>query len=53
MQVITGSPAPPLIAAQILAQATMPRMIARYVKGGSTMEQAIGWAEGELEGYSR
>lgn len=44
---------PPPIAAQIYAQATMPRMIARYVKGGSSMDQAIAWAEGELEGYSR
>lgn len=53
VQVITASPAPPPIAAQIYAQATMPRMIARYVKGGSSMDQAITWAEGELEGYSR
>jgi ABC-type glycerol-3-phosphate transport system substrate-binding protein len=53
VQVITASPAPPPIAAQIYAQATMPRMIARYVKGGSSMDQAMTWAEGEIEGYNR
>ena len=53
VQVITGSPAPPEIAAQIYAQATMPKMVARYLQGGQSIDQAIGAAERELEGFSR
>jgi len=50
---IAAYPAPPDIAVQIYNQATMTKMVARMVQGGNSIEQAIGWAQGELEGFSR
>ena len=38
---------------QIYNQATMTKMVARMVQGGGTAEQAIAWAEAELEGFMR
>ena len=49
---ITCSPAPPLIAAQIWAQAIQPKMIVRYVQG-EPMQKTLEWAESELEGFRR
>ncbi len=52
-QIITGFPAPQGIAAQIYAQAAIPNMVARVTQGGDSIEEAISWAENELEGYLR
>ncbi|MBH5397129.1 extracellular solute-binding protein [Bradyrhizobium sp. CNPSo 4010] len=49
---IAASPAPPKIAQQIYAQATLTKMALRYARG-ETMEQALAWAEGECEGFMR
>ena len=50
---IAAFPAPPDIAVQIYNQATMTKMIARMAQGGDSIEQAVSWAQGELEGFSR
>src|SRR5262245_17165417 len=50
---VVCSPAPPLIAAQISAQAIMPQMIVRYARGGESMDKVFAWAENELEGFKR
>ncbi|MBL6618482.1 MAG: ABC transporter substrate-binding protein, partial [Reyranella sp.] len=44
--------APPLIAAQIWAQAIQAQMIVRYAKG-EAMEKTLDWAARELEGFKR
>jgi ABC-type glycerol-3-phosphate transport system substrate-binding protein len=49
---VTCSPAPPLIAAQIWAQAIQSMMVNRYAKG-EPMDKVLAWAEGELEGFKR
>jgi ABC-type glycerol-3-phosphate transport system substrate-binding protein len=49
---VVCSPAPPLIAAQIWAQAIQAQMIVRYAKGES-MEKTLDWAARELEGFKR
>ncbi|HVX78527.1 MAG TPA: extracellular solute-binding protein [Bradyrhizobium sp.] len=49
---IAASPAPPKIAQQIYAQATMTKMCLRYAKG-EKMEDTLAWAEGECEGFLR
>ncbi|HUO00858.1 MAG TPA: extracellular solute-binding protein [Bradyrhizobium sp.] len=49
---IAASPAPPKIAQQIYAQATMTKMCLRYSKG-EKMEDTLAWAEGECEGFLR
>ena len=48
---ITGLPAPPSIAVQIYNQALPCNMIAKVTQAGQSIEQAIAWAENELEGY--
>jgi ABC-type glycerol-3-phosphate transport system substrate-binding protein len=50
---IAGEPAPPRIAVQIYNQAIMTKMVARMLQRGETAEQAVAWAEGELEGVLR
>jgi hypothetical protein len=50
---IAYSPAPAKIANQIYTQATAPKMIAQCTQGGKTIDQAINWAQTELEGFSR
>ena len=50
---ISTAPAPPKIAVQIYTQATMTKMIARCTQQGQSVDQAIAWAAGELEGFSR
>jgi len=51
--VIPYSESPTKIANQIYAQATVPKMIAQCTQQGKTIEQAMDWAAGELEGFSR
>ena len=49
---IAASPAPPKIAQQIYAQATLTKMCLRYAQG-EAMEKTLAWAEGECEGFMR
>ena len=49
---IAASPAPPKIAQQIYAQATLTKMCLRYDQG-EAMEKTLAWAEGECEGFMR
>jgi ABC-type glycerol-3-phosphate transport system substrate-binding protein len=49
---IAASPAPPKIAQQIYAQATLTKMCLKYAQGGK-MEDVLAWAEGECEGFMR
>ena len=49
---IAASPAPPKIAQQIYAQATLTKMCLRYYQG-EAMEKTLAWAEGECEGFMR
>ena len=49
---IAASPAPPKIAQQIYAQATLTKMCLRYYQG-EPMENTLAWAEGECEGFMR
>ena len=51
--IVTGFPAPPPIATQIYTQAVIPNLVARVTQGGDSMDDAITWAENELEGYMR
>jgi ABC-type glycerol-3-phosphate transport system substrate-binding protein len=50
---ISGAPAPPRIGTQMFAQGTMTKMIARCTQQGGTVDQAMDWAAGELEGFMR
>jgi ABC-type glycerol-3-phosphate transport system substrate-binding protein len=50
---VSGYPAPARIANQILAQATMAKMITQHTQQNKTADQAIAWAATELEGFSR
>lgn len=49
---IAASPAPPKIAQQIYAQATLTKMCLKYAQGMS-MNDTLAWAEGECEGFMR
>jgi ABC-type glycerol-3-phosphate transport system substrate-binding protein len=49
---IAASPAPPKIAQQIYAQATLTKMCMRHYQG-EAMEKTLAWAEGEVEGFMR
>jgi len=49
---IAASPAPPKIAQQIYAQATLTKMCLKYYQG-EKMENTLAWAEGECEGFMR
>lgn len=50
---LTGYPAPLNIGTQMWAQGTMMKMIAQHCQSGKTADQAIAWAESELESYLR
>jgi len=50
---ISGAPAPPRIGTQMFAQGTMTKMIARCTQQGQSIEQAMDWCAGELEGFMR
>ena len=49
---IAASPAPPKIAQQIYAGATLTKMCLRYYQG-EAMEKTLAWAEGERQGFMR
>jgi len=49
---VTCSPAPPLLAAQIWAQAIQGQMIVRFFKG-EALEKTLDWAANEIEGLKR
>jgi ABC-type glycerol-3-phosphate transport system substrate-binding protein len=49
---VVCSPAPPLIAAQIWAQAIQAQMVVRHFKGES-IDKVCAWAAQELEGFKR
>jgi hypothetical protein len=51
--IVAGYPAPPSIAAQIYTQGLIPTLTAKVTQGGESMDEAIAWAENELEGYMR
>ena len=48
-----GYPAPPEYASQISAQGILPNLVARVTQGGDPFDDAIKWAENELEGIMR
>jgi ABC-type glycerol-3-phosphate transport system substrate-binding protein len=50
--IITGAPAPPLIASQIYTQAMLPKMVLRMLQG-EPMDKTLAWAESEVEGFMR
>ena len=50
---MSGAPAPAPIAMQMYAQATIPKMIAKFTQGNESMDKVIGWASSELEGFMR
>lgn len=51
--IVTGYPAPPLIAANIYNQGLIPTLVGRVTQGGESIDEAIAWAVNELEGYMR
>jgi hypothetical protein len=53
MQWVGGMPAPAAVAGQIYVQSTFGNLIARYTTGQNSMNDAIKWAENELEGFLR
>ena len=48
-----GYPAPPEIAAGIGSQRVVSNLVAQVTQGGASIDEAIGWAENELEGVLR
>ncbi len=50
---MTGFPAPVTIGVQMYAQATMPKMVAQCTQQGKSIDQAIAFAEQEIEGFMR
>ncbi len=48
-----GYPAPPDIAAGIGSQRVVSNLVAQVTQGGASIDEAIGWAENELEGVLR
>ncbi|MDP6013539.1 MAG: ABC transporter substrate-binding protein [Alphaproteobacteria bacterium] len=53
VQMVPGIPAPPSMATQITTQGLFPNLVARVTQRGESMDDAISWAENELEGYLR
>jgi len=50
---IACAPAPTAIATQMYSQATMTKMIARCTTQSESIDRAIAWASGEIEGFMR
>ena len=50
---IACAPAPPKIANQMYAQATMTKLVAHVTQQGEPIPKAIAWAEQEIEGFMR
>ena len=51
--VLPGYPAPPDIAAQIQVQALIANLVARVTQANESFDDAIAWAENEIEGLFR
>ena len=51
--IVGGYPSPQPMGAQIYLQALIPNMVAKVTKQGMSVNEAIKWAVGELEGYKR
>lgn len=51
--IVGGYPAPPNIASQVYTQGLFPNLVAQVTQGGKSVNDAIKWAENELEGYLR
>jgi hypothetical protein len=47
------APAPASIAQQMYTQSIMTKMIAKYAQAGEPMDKVLGWAQSEIEGFSR
>ena len=52
-QMMCGYPAPIGIASQIYNEALLPNTVAKVAKEGKSIDEAIKWAIGELEGFLR
>jgi len=52
-QMMCGYPAPIGMAAQIYSDGLLPNTVAKVSEEGKSIDEAIKWAVGELEGYSR
>jgi ABC-type glycerol-3-phosphate transport system substrate-binding protein len=50
---IAGFPAPPQVAAQVYLQALFPNLVAKVTQEGLSHDDAIAWAEDELQGFLR
>jgi hypothetical protein len=50
---LAGYPAPANIGAQMFAQGTVCKMVAQCTQAGKSVDQAIAFAESELEGFMR
>jgi len=50
---LVGYPAPLKIGTQMWAQATIMKLIAQHTQSGKSANDAIAWAESEIEGYMR
>jgi hypothetical protein len=51
--IVAGYPAAPTVAARIYTEGLLPVMVAKVTQGGESVNDAIAWASGELEGYLR
>lgn len=51
--IVGGYPSPQHMGAQIYTQALIPNLVAKVTKQGVSVNEAIKWAVGELEGYAR
>ena len=52
-QTVAGLPAPPEIASLIFTRGLLPNLVAEVTQGGRSFDDAIAWAENELEGFMR
>jgi hypothetical protein len=52
-QMVCGFPAPIGIAANIYAQGLLPNLVAKVTQENLSLDDAIKWAEDELEGFAR
>jgi len=50
---LVGYPAPLKIGTQMWAQATIMKLIAQHTQSGKSADDAIAWAESEIEGFMR
>ncbi len=50
---ISAYPAPREVAVQMYNRGTITTLVAKITKGGQSMDQALSWAQDELEGFKR